>query len=361
MQAHHTGSSIKVKLALLAALAIPMLATAQPFDPPLQTVNGTPTGAPNGAYAPPPCKGLFSDVPCSPTKYPGVDWIEQLAGDGITQGCATSLYCPAQPVTRAQMAIFLERMGRGTANWPPHVLTVYHRPYGETNSDLQSGADLLAQVATIPTSGPEAPSIGHRWVIKVGPGTFDLGSGTLYLSSFVSLEGAGQDETLLTSSASDAGTVHMNGLGTVRSLEIASYGSGANQVALGVDDSSTVLVDSCVLQSQGGTSYNIGLYISRSSSVTVQNNSIISGLVSGAPGVHGVGIYAGTNTSGTDAFVFVRGSKISGGTNVIVSDEIGMFDIRYSQLDGGPVSIPSNATITCLWSADWLGVAISCP
>ena len=35
------------------------------------------------------------------------DWIEQLAVEGITSGCALGLYCPENPVTRAQMAVFL--------------------------------------------------------------------------------------------------------------------------------------------------------------------------------------------------------------------------------------------------------------
>ncbi|HEX2370854.1 MAG TPA: S-layer homology domain-containing protein [Acidimicrobiia bacterium] len=35
--------------------------------------------------------------------------IEWLAGEGITEGCATRQYCPDDPVTRAQMASFLDR------------------------------------------------------------------------------------------------------------------------------------------------------------------------------------------------------------------------------------------------------------
>jgi S-layer homology domain len=35
--------------------------------------------------------------------------IAAIAADGITQGCTTTLYCPEDPVTRAQMASFLAR------------------------------------------------------------------------------------------------------------------------------------------------------------------------------------------------------------------------------------------------------------
>jgi len=58
-------------------------------------------------YTPPTCTGKFTDVPC-----PGgfaVDWIEQLATEGITAGCAPNLFCPGAPVQRAQMAVFLSK------------------------------------------------------------------------------------------------------------------------------------------------------------------------------------------------------------------------------------------------------------
>ena len=55
-------------------------------------------------YVPPPCDGDFPDVPC-----PGLfaDWIEQLAAEGITSGCGGGNYCPGNPNTRGQMAVFL--------------------------------------------------------------------------------------------------------------------------------------------------------------------------------------------------------------------------------------------------------------
>jgi Tol biopolymer transport system component len=68
------------------------------------------------SYAPPQCTGVFSDVPC-----PGAftDWVEQLAAEGITAGCGSGNYCPASPVTRAQMAAFLLKAEHGSAYTPP--------------------------------------------------------------------------------------------------------------------------------------------------------------------------------------------------------------------------------------------------
>jgi hypothetical protein len=61
-----------------------------------------------GAYVPPGCSGVFSDVTC-PSLY--ADWIERLYAEGITGGCILSplSYCPTNPVTREQMAAFIVR------------------------------------------------------------------------------------------------------------------------------------------------------------------------------------------------------------------------------------------------------------
>ena len=55
---------------------------------------------------PPPCSGIFGDVPCP---GPFTDGIEELYFEGLTAGCQASplLYCPAHAVSRAQMAVFL--------------------------------------------------------------------------------------------------------------------------------------------------------------------------------------------------------------------------------------------------------------
>ncbi|NJC96819.1 MAG: S-layer homology domain-containing protein [Anaerolineae bacterium] len=56
------------------------------------------------AYNPPAATGVFTDVPVG---YWADKWIEQLSAEGITGGCGPGIYCPDNPVTRAQMAVFL--------------------------------------------------------------------------------------------------------------------------------------------------------------------------------------------------------------------------------------------------------------
>jgi len=55
--------------------------------------------------------GRFADAPSG---YWAFTFIEALARAGITAGCGGDNYCPTSPVTRAQMAVFLERGMKGS-------------------------------------------------------------------------------------------------------------------------------------------------------------------------------------------------------------------------------------------------------
>jgi hypothetical protein len=70
-------------------------------------------------YAPPAATGtLFTDVPANGF---AAAYIEQLVRDGVTGGCGTNppRFCPNDPVTRAQMAVFLLRAKHGGSYVPP--------------------------------------------------------------------------------------------------------------------------------------------------------------------------------------------------------------------------------------------------
>ncbi len=57
-----------------------------------------------GDEAPPPCEGVFADVPC-PSQF--ADYIEGIYDAGITAGCGGGNYCPNASITNAQMAVYL--------------------------------------------------------------------------------------------------------------------------------------------------------------------------------------------------------------------------------------------------------------
>jgi len=56
--------------------------------------------------SPPPLTASFNDVP---TDHPFFQYVEALAASGITEGCGVATFCPGNPVTRGQMAVFLSK------------------------------------------------------------------------------------------------------------------------------------------------------------------------------------------------------------------------------------------------------------
>jgi len=79
-------------------------------------------------------ENTFDDVP---PEYWAFNYVEQLSTSGVTSGCGNSNFCPTQPVTRAQMAVFLERCIRGT-NFIPAVPT--SPPFGDVPVDYWAGS-----------------------------------------------------------------------------------------------------------------------------------------------------------------------------------------------------------------------------
>jgi len=56
--------------------------------------------------SPAPGVATFNDVP---TNHPFFQYVEALASSGVTAGCGNGNFCPDQPLTRGQMAVFLSK------------------------------------------------------------------------------------------------------------------------------------------------------------------------------------------------------------------------------------------------------------
>jgi S-layer homology domain len=73
--------------------------------------------------SPAPLTATFADVP---TGHPLFQYIEALAASGITGGCGGGNYCPNNPVTRGQMAVFLSKaLG---LHWPGNFIIPHPQP-----------------------------------------------------------------------------------------------------------------------------------------------------------------------------------------------------------------------------------------
>jgi hypothetical protein len=73
-------------------------------------------------YVPPVTGQYFQDVPPGSFAY---DWINNLASLGVTTGCGNGNYCPSDPVSRAQMSVFLLKTLFGAGYVPPPATAIF--------------------------------------------------------------------------------------------------------------------------------------------------------------------------------------------------------------------------------------------
>jgi hypothetical protein len=95
-------------------------------------------------YVPPPATGsVFLDVPAGSF---AAAWIEKIAALGVTSGCGGGNYCPGNPVTRAQMAIFLLKTSIDATYVPPMAT-------GTVFADVPAGAFAAAWIEDLYARG----------------------------------------------------------------------------------------------------------------------------------------------------------------------------------------------------------------
>jgi hypothetical protein len=93
---------------------------------------------------------IFGDVPFD---YWAYDFIETLAAHGITAGCGDNEYCPEDPVSRAQMAVFLERGMHGGDYVPPAASGTVFLDVGEGDFAANFIEQLAAEGITAGCGG----------------------------------------------------------------------------------------------------------------------------------------------------------------------------------------------------------------
>ncbi len=90
---------------------------------------------------------FFSDVPAT---HPLFRYVQKLRELGITAGCSASTYCPEDPVTRSQMALFVVRAKLAVA--PSQSF-----PYPSNFSTRDNEAQLRIRSAAVLEQGPILP------------------------------------------------------------------------------------------------------------------------------------------------------------------------------------------------------------
>ena len=117
----------------------------------------------------------FGDVSAA---HPFYQWIQKLAETAITSGCGGGAYCPDDPVTRGQMALFVMR-GAFNELLPvgaPVLLSVSPsiRAPGEAVTVTVEGANTGFAVGVSEVLSGEGISVGAVFVVDADTLTVDL-------------------------------------------------------------------------------------------------------------------------------------------------------------------------------------------
>lgn len=109
----------------------------------------------------------FDDVPSSHPHHDAIDWMVQ---KGITAGCDADSFCPGDPVTRGQLATFLQRYDGGQQSSVPQVQVVRSESQYAT---CPAGTSLVGGGFVGNREAPPFASFpnGDRWEVWADLGT----------------------------------------------------------------------------------------------------------------------------------------------------------------------------------------------
>ena len=154
---------------------------------------------------------------------------------------------------------------------------------------LENGAALRAALDKITDAGPT-----KQYLVKLEPGTYDVGSTPLTMKSFIFLQGFGPDDTKITGNVEGhsggehptSGVVICADFTVLVDLEVENTGGVTKAVAVFNKDIPTFFrMTHLNVLAEGGTTSNYGVY-NENSAVTMEN---VDAEASG--GTNGYGVY----------------------------------------------------------------------
>lgn len=190
--------------------------------------------------------------------------------------------------------------------------TVVVSPVGTA---AENGVALLDALARIPTPSESAP-----WLLKIEPGTYDLGTSPLVLKPFLHVEGSGEDATIIKgagSASATTGTIVGNRSTELRFLTVQNYGIEGTGYAIGIYNDTVVGYLSDVTVKASGAYYSYGIYNTDSSSLGI-TDVLVTAEGSSAYGIYNEEFWGVL----TNVIVTVNGSNTVGIFNNLGSSPI---------------------------------------
>jgi hypothetical protein len=191
-----------------------------------------------------------------------------------------------------------------------------------------NGTALLNNLADITADAT------HPYMIKLGPGIYDLGTSSLQMKANVDIEGSGELTTIITGhlNSNVSGVVLGASNAEIRFLTVRNTGGGPNAVAISNNSASSKITNVTAYAGGGGTNYCV---LNIASSPTLTN-------VTASGGSDSYGVYS--TDSGT---IQINHSVIRGSTLSVVWNGLGVTTyVGNTELNGFNVS--NSGTLTCV-------------
>lgn len=240
--------------------------------------------------------------------------------------------------------------GRGTGGSYTHTLVVHPDPDAG-----KAGIGLLNVLSRITDNSATNP-----YLVKVEPGIYNLGSGSVVMKPYVDLEGSGELVTTLTSAnSSGAGTVVGADNSELRFVTVKNTGGGQQSVALYAESTSPRFTHVTAVASGGSENYGVHLSNGTPALTSVTASASGGGQSFGLANFNGVLSVANSSFSASDAAGINVGLLTTfGGTTRIVSSTLtgsgGAVAIGMRSYNGSHSL--QNVTITASGSGESYGI-----
>jgi len=126
------------------------------------------------------------------------------------------------------------------------------------------------------------PTTENPFLIKVMPGVYDVGTGTITVKPNVYLEGAGADATIITGNPAGEVLVQVSGNSEIRSLSVVNTGGANLWHAIGMRLlSGNIVLNDVTVKTTNAFYDNLGIIISGDAAAIITNSRIYATAVAG--------------------------------------------------------------------------------
>jgi hypothetical protein len=175
-----------------------------------------------------------------------------------------------------------------------------------------SGDNLLNALQTI------TPTAATRWLLKLEPGVYDLGTRRLDLPSYLDIEGSGENSTIISTSVSSVvtptfGAVNVGSYSELRFLSVYNQGTGGRAGIFVVTNTVDVRLHKVTARISAGTpdatqTFGAALF-NANGQVEISNSRMYATGLAAQPGTTAI---AAVINIGANAYVTVTDSTLSG-------------------------------------------------